>query len=76
MLQSDVKTTVEYLAKEVQAGLLTINEARDKLDLSAVDAGDYTFVPANLWPLTVDNVDAFFAQSKLAMHNGAGDEKK
>ena len=76
MLQSDVKTTVEYLAKEVQAGLLTINEARDKLDLSAVDAGDYTFVPANLWPLTVDNVDAFFAQSKLAMHNGAGDEKQ
>ena len=76
MLQSDVKTTVEYLAKEVGAGLLTINEARDALDLEAVEAGDYTFVPANLWPLTPGNVEAFFAQSKLAAHNSAGDDKQ
>lgn len=76
MLQSDVKTTVDYLAKEVGAGLLTINEARDALDLEAVEAGDFTFVPANLWPLTPDNVEAFFAQSKLASHNSAGDDKQ
>lgn len=83
MLQSDLKTTVDYLAKEVQSGLITINEARDKLELSAVEAGDYTLVPANMWPLTSDNVNAFFAQSKLAAqqggepaHNGAGDDKQ
>lgn len=76
ILKSDIKTTVEYLAKEVGAGLLTINEARDALDLSAVDAGDFTFVPANLWPLTVENVGAFFAQSKLAAEKGAGDDKQ
>jgi len=76
MLQSDIKTTVEYLSKEVSGGLLTINEARDRLDLEAVEAGDYTFVPANLWPLTVENVKAFFAQSKLAQHINAGDDKQ
>ena len=83
MLQSDLKTTVDYLAKEVQSGLITINEARGKLDMSAVEAGDYTLVPANMWPLTTENVDAFFEQSKLAAkesgepaHNGAGDDKQ
>lgn len=81
MLQSDIKTTVDYLAKEVLAGLMTINEARDKLDMDAVEAGDYTLVPANMWPLTVDNANAFFAQAKKTIsdgsnHNPAGDEKK
>lgn len=82
MLQSDLKTTVDYLAKEVQSGLITINEARGKLDMDAVEAGDFTLVPANMWPLTNDNVNAFFAQSKLAAkesgepaHNQAGDDK-
>jgi hypothetical protein len=65
------------------SGLITINEARGKLDMSAVEAGDYTLVPANMWPLTTENVGAFFAQSKLAAkesgesaHNGAGDDKQ
>lgn len=75
MLRSDIKTTVDYLAKEVSSGLMTINEARDMLELPGVDAGDTTFVPANLYPLTQANVDAFFAQSKLALHNSAGDNK-
>ena len=81
MLQSDIKTTVDYLAKEVLAGLMTINEARGKLDMDAVEAGDFTFMPANMWPLTVDNANAFFAKAKSTIsdgsnHNPAGDEKK
>lgn len=82
MLQSDVKTMVEYLAKEVQSGLKTINEAREELDMDAVEAGDYTLVPANMWPLTQENANAFFAQAKKnalsdgTNHNPAGDDKK
>jgi HK97 family phage portal protein len=76
MLRSDIKTTVDYLSKEIASGLLTVNEGRDALDLEAVEAGDQIFVPANMYPLTKDNVDAFFAQSKLASHNSAGDDKQ
>jgi len=76
MLRSDVKNTVDYLAKEVASGLLTVNEARDALDMDAVEAGDQIFVPANLYPLTSENVKAFFAQSKMASHNSAGDDKQ
>ena len=76
MLQSDLKTTIDYLAKEVASGLLTLNEARDSLDLDAVEAGDLTLIPANLYPLTLANAEAIFAQSKLALHNGAGDQTK
>ena len=75
LLNSDPKTTVDYLAKEVQSGLLTINEARSKLELDAVEGGDTPLVPANQWPLTQENIDAFFAQSKLALNNPAGDDK-
>ena len=76
MLRSDIRTTVDYLSKEIASGLLTVNEGRDALDLEAVEAGDQIFVPANMYPLTKDNVDAFFAQSKLASHNSAGDDKQ
>ena len=76
MLRSDIKTTVDYLTKEIAGGLLTVNEGRDALDLEAVEAGDQIFVPANMYPLTKENVDAFFAQSKLASHNTAGDDKQ
>ena len=77
MLQSDPKTTVDYLAKEVGSGLLTINEARDVMDLPAVEGGDVLLVPANMWPYTPDNQEAFFAKAKAALgHNGAGDDKQ
>lgn len=76
LLNSDPKTTVDYLAREVQSGLLTINEAREKLELDGVEGGDTPLVPANQWPLTQANIDAFFAQSKAALHNAAGDDKK
>lgn len=76
LLNSDPKTTVDYLAREVQSGLLTINEAREKLELDGVEGGDTPLVPANQWPLTQANIDAFFAQSKAALHNAAGDDKR
>lgn len=81
MLETDIKTTTDYLSKGVQSGLWTINEARDRMDMSAVEAGDYTLVPANMWPLTTDNANAFFAKAKETIsngnnHNPAGDEKK
>lgn len=76
MLKSDPTETAAYLSKLVGAGLYTINEARDALGMEAVDGGDVPLVPANLWPYTPDNQDAFFAKAKVALsHNPAGDEK-
>ena len=86
MLKSDFKSTVDYLSKEVQSGLLTINEARSKLGLGSVEQeiGDVLFIPTNLLPLTKDNIEAILAQSKVALekantkideHSPLGDDK-
>ena len=76
MLKSDPSETANYLSRLVGAGLYTINEARDVLGMDAVEGGDVPLVPANLWPYTPDNQDAFFAKAKVALsHNPAGDEK-
>lgn len=86
MLKSDFKSTVEFISKEIQSGLMTINEGRAKLSLSAVEPeiGDVLFIPSNLLPLTKDNIESILAQSKLALedinnksdeHNILGDDK-
>ena len=77
LLTTNTKDTVDYLAKEVNNGLLTLNEARKKLGMEDIgEVGDYHFVQSNLMPLTKDNVDAYMAQNKTAMgHNPNGDDK-
>lgn len=85
MLKSDFKSTVDYLAKEVSSGLMTVNEARSKLGLGSVEpeVGDVLFVPTTLMPLTPENIEAVLAKSKLALeelntnideHNPMGDD--
>lgn len=82
LLMTDTKTTVETLTKELAWGLISINEARGKLEMDSIgDAGDYQFFGAGYIPVTTDNINAFFAQSKLLLqnktnHSGAGDDKK
>lgn len=69
MLKSDFKSTVDYLAKEVQSGLMTINEARSKLEMPSVEpeVGDILWQSANLIPATKENVESILAKSKLAL---------
>ena len=47
--------------------MLSVNEIRSKENLTPIEAGDYHFVPANLLPLTEENVSAILAKSKLAL---------
>lgn len=80
LLTTDTATTIDYLIKEVQSGLMTINEARSKLgmtDISDEFAGDVYFVPSNLMPVTQENVEAYMAKNKIALgnHNPNGDDK-
>lgn len=78
MLETDVKSTIDYLSKEIQSGILTINEARRKLNLSPIDKelGDIYFIQSNLMPLTKENIDSYLgsAKAKLA-HFSGGDDK-
>jgi len=69
----------------IEAGIYSVNELRAKENMPALDeelAGNVHFMPANVVPLTDDNVKAYLAQSKLALdqaaklkHNPAGDDK-
>ena len=81
LLTTNTKDTVDYLTKEFQSGALTMNEVRKKLGMEDMGpAGDVHFIPSNLMPLTMENVDAYMAKSKLALeqaqaHNQNGDDK-
>lgn len=84
LLTTNTEETINYLTKEIQSGLLSINEARSKLGMTDIgDAGDYYFLPANLLPVTEDVIDAYMAKSKAiqadldaAGHNPLGDDKQ
>jgi len=54
LLRADAKTRGEYFSALIRDGIVTINEAREKLEnLNPVEGGDTHFVPVNLAPLDV-----------------------
>lgn len=79
LLSTNTGDTINFLAKELQSGMLSLNEARKKLGMEDIgSAGDYYWMPANLIPVTEENVKAIMAKQKIAMeedHNPAGDDK-
>lgn len=48
LMRADMKATAEYLTKMVLNGVMTRNEARDKLDLNRIDGLDEPLTPANM----------------------------
>ena len=77
LLTTNTKDTVEYLMKEFQGGALTMNEVRKKLGMEDMgEAGDYHFIPSNLMPLTVENIQAYMAKSKLALEKAKNNDPK
>jgi len=65
LLETDIKTTVEFLSKEIFSGLITVNEARDKMDLDSIgEEGDVHWLPSSYFPVTKENIDAFFSKAK------------
>ena len=77
LLTTNTKDTVDYLTKEINNGLLTINEARKKLGMEDIGPeGDYHFIASNLMPVTEENIEAYMAKNKTALgHNPNGDDK-
>lgn len=73
LLETDYNKKVDSLIKEFHAGIITLNEARRRLDMENVDdnvAGDTRWIPANLVPLNEENINAYLAKSKLALGEG------
>ena len=79
LLTTNTQQTVDYLTKEFVNGALTMNEMRKKLGMESMgEAGDYHFIPANLMPLTMENINAYMAKSKAIAdesHDPKGDDK-
>lgn len=80
LLEADYEKKVESWIKKFHAGVCTLNELRDALDMSRIEnevEGNTKFIPANLIPLTEDNIEAILAKSKLALQESeAGVQNK
>jgi HK97 family phage portal protein len=65
MLKTSLQTRIETYVKEITNGILSIDEVRQRENLSQVEAGDTIFVPANSMPLRKDIVNSYMAGAKL-----------
>ena len=76
LLTTNTSDTINYLSKELQSGMLSLNEARSKLGMEDIgSAGDVFWMPANLIPVTEENIEAILAKSKLALQEASAIEK-
>lgn len=64
VMRTSLLQKIDAYTKQINYGLLTPNEVRAKENMSAIEAGNYSFVPANLMPLTDENIAAYMAKSK------------
>ena len=84
VMRTSLLQKIDAYTKQINYGLLTPNEVRAKENLSSIEAGDCSFIPANLMPLTKENIDAYMAKSKVEIENaeqaetsnGVGSDKR
>lgn len=84
VMRTSLLQKIDSYTKQINYGLLTPNEVRAKENLSSIEAGDCSFIPANLMPLTKENIDAYMAKSKIEIENaeqaqtsnGVGSDKR
>lgn len=53
---SDKMTEADYLLKRIQSGTMTVNEARETMNLSPVEGGDAVFLSTNLAGINSDKL--------------------
>lgn len=69
-LETDTEKKINSLVNEFHSGVLTLNEVRERLHLQSLEneiEGNTRWIPANLVPLTEDNINAYLAKSKVAL---------
>lgn len=82
LMKTSLQARIDCYVKQVNNGMLTINEVREMEGRKQLEAGDNTFVPANAMPLNNDVIEAYMAKSKATMleienqnHSVIGDDK-
>lgn len=69
ILKTSLSSKIDAYTKQFMNGILTLNEIRQKENLPPLEAGSTPFVPANLMPLTKENIEAYMAKSKIEIEN-------
>lgn len=72
ILKSSLQSKMDAYQKQISMGVLSVNEVRQKENLSEIEAGNYHFMPSNLIALTEENIKATLAKSKIALAESAG----
>ncbi|MDR0722091.1 MAG: phage portal protein [Treponema sp.] len=65
LLKTSLQARVDAYIKQIGSGILSVDEVRKRENLSAVEAGNTHFVPANLMPLTKRVIDSYMASAAL-----------
>jgi len=77
-LKTDKKSRTENQIQQLHNGVLTINQILKMENLPSIEEeiGDVRFIGNTMIPLTEDNINAYFAKSKLALEelNGANED--
>lgn len=78
IIETDTEKLINYITKEIQGGLLTVNEGRSLIEMDSIgEEGNYNFIPANLMPLTIENINAYLGSAKAKLsEKGIGDDKQ
>lgn len=67
LLDVDRQKKVESVVKEFHSGIISLDEARRRLNMKSVEdelAGETRWIPTNLVPLNAENIQAYLAKSK------------
>jgi HK97 family phage portal protein len=86
LMKTSLQARIDAYIKQLTSGILSINEARAKENLTGIDAGDYHFFAANMMPVTEEVIQSYMAKSKAVQqgletggnetaHDPKGDDK-
>lgn len=70
VLKVSFEKRIDAYIKQITNGLLSPNEARQKENMDAIEAGDNHFMPANLMPLNEETIKAYMAKQKNEIAQG------
>lgn len=67
LLKTSLTSKIDAYTKQLNNGILSVNEIRNKENLSNVEAGENHFISAALSPLNDETINAYMAKSKIAL---------
>jgi hypothetical protein len=86
LIKTSLQSRIEAYVKQLNNGILSINDVLRKENLPDIEAGDYHFFAANMMPVTEEVIQSYMAKSKAVQqglensdsatnHDPKGDDK-